>query len=145
MYNNLKEMKTFKCFHFFAIDGSMVEIPNHLSTWKMEIPPDNKIETFAARARISCTVDTKNGLHHFIHNWKSIRGRSNTSIMTSRCIKNKINMNKVITCYDMYYNSKEIMFKTETLNSYHIIRGKTSIFKKTTKMMNRKKQTKQMI
>ena len=56
-------------------------------------------------------------------------------------VKNKINMNKVITCYDRYYNSTEIMLKTESLNSYYLIRGKTNTFKKQQQRMDMDKKT----
>ena len=60
MYNNIEEMETFKGFHVFATDGSYVEIPDHpQAREEMGVPPNNKVETFAANARISCTVDTK--------------------------------------------------------------------------------------
>lgn len=39
-------------------------------------------------------------------------------------------MNKVIICYDRFYNTTEIMLKTESLNSYYLIGGKTNVFKK---------------
>lgn len=50
-------------------------------------------------------------------------------------------MNKVITCYDRYYNSTEIMLKTETLNSYYLIREKTNTFKKQQQKMDNSKKT----
>lgn len=37
-----------------------VEIPDHpQAREEMGVPPNNEVETFAANARISCTVDTK--------------------------------------------------------------------------------------
>ncbi|WP_305553439.1 hypothetical protein [Methanobrevibacter sp. V74] len=43
-----------------ATDGSYVEIPDHpQAREEMGVPPNNEVETFAANARISCTVDTK--------------------------------------------------------------------------------------
>lgn len=60
MYNNLEEMKTFKGFHVFTTDGSFVELSDHTQTQEeMEIPPDTKFESYVARAKISCIVDTK--------------------------------------------------------------------------------------
>ena len=50
-------------------------------------------------------------------------------------------MNKVITCYDRYYNSTEIMLKTETLDSYYLIRGKTNTFKKQQQKMDNSNKT----
>ena len=51
-------------------------------------------------------------------------------------MKNKINMNNVITCYDRYYNSTAIMLNTETLDLYYLIRGKTRTFKKQQQKMD---------
>ena len=56
-------------------------------------------------------------------------------------VKNKINMCNVITYYDRYYNSTEIMLKTESLNSYFLIRGKTNTFKKQQQIMENDKKT----
>ena len=46
----------------------------------------------------------------------------------------------MITCYDRYYNSTEIMLKTETLDSYYLIRGKTNTFKKQQQRMDNDKK-----
>ena len=89
----------------------------------MGIPPNNAVETFAANARISCTVDTK---MDFVISSIIENQTVDEIILALRHlddVKNKINMNNVITCYDRYYNSTEIMLKTETLNSYYLIRG----------------------
>ena len=138
MYDNVKEMETFNGFHVFAIDGSYVEIPNHpQAREEMGVPENNDVETFAANARISCTVDTK---MDFVVS--SIIDSQTVDEITLALrhledLKNKINMNKVITCYDRYYNSTEIMLKTETLDSYYLIRGKTNTFKKQQQKMDK--------
>ena len=49
-------------------------------------------------------------------------------------------MDNMITCYDRYYNSTEIMLKTETLDSYYLIPGKTSTFKKQQQRMDNDKK-----
>ena len=54
-------------------------------------------------------------------------------------------MNKVITCYDRYYNSTEIMLKTGTLNLYYLIRGKTNTFKKQQEKMDMDKKNRRNI
>ena len=147
IYNNVEEMETFKGFHIFATDGSYVEIPNHpQAREEMGVPSNNEVETFAANARISCTVDTK---MDFVIS-STIENQTVDEITLALRhlddVKNKINMNNVITCYDRYYNSTEIMLKTETLNSYYLIRGKTNTFKKQQqKMDNDKKPTKHSI
>ena len=51
-------------------------------------------------------------------------------------IKNKINLNNAITCYDRFYNATEIMLKTESLDSYYLIRGKYQVFKKQQEQMD---------
>ena len=131
IYNNVDEMKTFKGFHVFATDESYVEIPNHpQAREEMGIPPNNAVETFAANARISCTVDTK--MDFVISSIIKNQTVDEITLVLRHLddVKNKINMNNVIICYDRYYNSTEIMLKTETLNSYYLIRVKTSTFKK---------------
>ena len=129
-------------FNNFATDGFHIEIPNHpQAREEMGVPPNNEVETFAANARISCTVDTKTD---FIIS--SIIDSQTVDEITLALrhlddVKNKINMSNVITCYDRYYNSTEIMLKTETLNSYYLIRGKTNTFKKQQQIMENDKKT----
>lgn len=142
IYNNVEEIETFKGFHVFATDGSYVEIPNHpQAREEMGVPSNNEVETFAANARISCTVDTK---MDFVIS-STIENQTVDEITLALRhlddVKNKINMNNVITCYDRYYNSTEIMLKTETLNSYYLIRGKTNTFKKQQQKMDNDKKT----
>lgn len=142
IYNNVEEMETFKGFHVFATDGSYVEIPNHpQAREEMGVPSNNEVETFAANARISCTVDTKMDfvISSIIEN--QTVDEITLALRHLNDVKNKINMNNVITCYDRYYNSTEIMLKTETLNSYYLIRGKTNTFKKQQQKMDNDKKT----
>lgn len=142
IYNNVEEMETFKGFHVFATDGSYVEIPNHpQAREEMGVPSNNEVETFAANARISCTVDTKMDfvISSIIEN--QTVDEITLALRHLDDVKNKINMNNVITCYDRYYNSTEIMLKTETLNSYYLIRGKTNTFKKQQQKMDNDKKT----
>ena len=138
IYNNVEEMETFKGFHVFATDGSYVEIPNHpQAREEMGVPSNNEVETFAANARISCTVDTKMDfvISSIIEN--QTVDEITLALRHLDDVKNKINMNNVITCYDRYYNSTEIMLKTETLDSYYLIRGKTNTFKKQQQKMDK--------
>ena len=131
IYDHVEEMETFKGFHVFATDGSYVEIPDHpQAREEMGVPTNNEIETFPANAKISCTVDTKMDfvVSSIIEN--QTVDEITLALRHLDDVKNKVNMNKVITCYDRFYNSSEIMLKTETLGSYYIIRGKTSTFKK---------------
>ena len=134
IYNNVEEMETFKGFHVFAIDGSYVEIPDHpQAREEMGVPPNNGVETFAANARITCTVDTKMDfvISSIIEN--QTVDEITLALRHLDDLKNKINMNNVITCYDRYYNSTEIMLKTETLNSYYLIREEKQVHSKNNK------------
>ena len=131
MYNNLEEMKTFKGFHVFATDGSFVELPDHPQTREeMEIPPDTKLKSYVSRAKISCMVDTK------------------MDFVVSSIIENQFvdeitlalrHLDDVKTCYDRFYNATELMLKTESLDSYYLIRGKSYVFKKQQKQMENDK------
>ena len=147
-YNNVEEMETFKGFHVFAIDGSYVEIPDHpQAREEMGVPQNTGVDTFAANARISCTVDTKMDfvISSIIENQTA--DEITLALRHLDDVKNKINMNNIMTCYDRYYNSTEIMLKTETLDSYYLIPGKTSTFKKQQQRMDndKKKLTKHSI
>ena len=142
IYDFVEEMETFKGFHVFAIDGSYVEIPDHpQAREEMGVPPNNGVETFAANARISCTVDTKMDfvISSIIENQTA--DEITLALRHLDDVKNKINMDNMITCYDRYYNSTEIMLKTETLDSYYLIRGKRSTFKKQQQRMDNDKKT----
>ena len=107
----------------------------------MGVPPNNSVETFAANARISCTVDTKMDfvISAIIEN--QTVDEITLALRHLDDVKNKINMNNIITCYDRFYNSTEIMLKTETLNSYYLIREKTNTFKKQQQKMDNDKKT----
>ncbi|WP_231476090.1 hypothetical protein [Methanobrevibacter oralis] len=104
----------------------------------MEIPPDTEFESYVARAKIFCRVDAKMDfvISSIIEN--QFVDEITLALRHLNDVKNKINMNKVITCYDRFYNATEIMLKTESLNSYYLIRGKTNAFKKKQKMDNEK-------
>ena len=99
----------------------------------MEIPPDTEFESYVARAKIFCMVDAKMDfvISSIIEN--QFVDEITLALRHLNDVKNKINMNKVITCYDRFYNATEIMLKTESLNSYYLIRGKTNAVKKKTK------------
>ena len=106
----------------------------------MGVPPNNSVETFAANARISCTVDTKMDIVISAIIENQTVDEITLALRHLDDVKNKINMNNVITCYDRFYNSTEIMLKTETLNSYYLIRGKTNTFKKQQQKMDNDKK-----
>lgn len=131
MYNNLEEMETFKGFHVFAIDGSFVELPDHPQTREeMEIPPDTQLKSHVARAKISCMVDAKMDFVVSSKIENQFVDEITLALWHLDDIKNKINLNNAITCYDRFYNATEIMLKTESLDSYYLIRGKYHVFKK---------------
>ena len=92
-------------------------------------------------ARISCMADT---------NWDFIISSNLTNKSVDEIehalihlddAKNKMDITKTITTYDRWYNSVEIMLKTIQMESYFIIRGKTSTFKKQQKQMQNSGKT----
>lgn len=142
IYAHKDEMTTFKGFNVYAIDGSIVEIPNtKLTREEFEIPEKTELMKDTSTARISCMVDTK---------WDFIISSNITNKSTSEIehalmhlddVKNKIDLTKTITTYDRFYNSIEIMFKTMLLDSYFIICGKTHTFKKQQNKMKKEGKT----
>lgn len=142
IYAHKDEMTTFKGFNVYAIDGSIVEIPNtKLTREEFEIPEKTELMKDTSTARISCMADTK---------WDFIISSNITNKSTSEIehalmhlddAKNKIDLTKTITTYDRFYNSIEIMFKTMLLDSYFIIRGKTHTFKKQQNKMKKEGKT----
>nr|WP_301862925.1 IS4 family transposase [Methanobrevibacter smithii] len=142
IYAHKDEMTTFKGFNVYAIDGSIVEIPNtKLTREEFEIPEKTELMKDTSTARISCMADTK---------WDFIISSNITNKSTSEIehalmhlddVKNKIDLTKTITTYDRFYNSIEIMFKTMLLDSYFIICGKTHTFKKQQNKMKKEGKT----
>lgn len=142
IYAHKDEMTTFKGFNVYAIDGSIVEIPNtKLTREEFEIPEKTELMKDTSTARISCMADTK---------WDFIISSNITNKSTSEIehalmhlddAKNKIDLTKTITTYDRFYNSIEIMFKTMLLDSYFIICGKTHTFKKQQNKMKKEGKT----
>ena len=70
----------------------------------MEIPPDTEFESYVARAKIFCMVDAKMDfvISSIIEN--QFVDEITLALRHLNDVKNKINMNKVITCYDRFYN-----------------------------------------
>lgn len=142
IYAHEDEMSTFKGFYVYAIDGSLVEIPNtKLTREEFEIPEKTELKKDTSTARISCMADTK---------WDFIISSNITNKSTNEIehalmhlddVKNKIDLTKTITTYDRFYNSIEIMFKIMLLDSYFIIRGKTHTFKKQQNKMKKEGKT----
>ena len=142
IYDHEDEMTSFKEFFVFAIDGSIVEIPNNpLTREEFNIPEKTELRKDTSSARISCMADT---------NWDFIISSNLTNkyvdeiehaLMHLDDAKNKIDMTKTITTYDRWYNSVELMLKTIQMDSYFIIRGKTSTFKKQQKQMKNDEKT----
>ena len=69
IYNNVEEIETFKGFHVLQLMDLMLKfqiIHRHVKKW--EFHQIMKLKTFAANARISCTVDTKMDLCNIINN-----------------------------------------------------------------------------
>ncbi|KZX15639.1 hypothetical protein MBCUT_13790 [Methanobrevibacter cuticularis] len=52
-------------------------------------------------------------------------------------VKDKINLNNMITIYDRGYNSTELVLKTIQLESYFVIMGKKTTFKKQQEKMKK--------
>ena len=142
IYDYEDEMTSFKGFFVFAIDGSIVEIPNNpLTREEFDIPEKTELQKDTSSARISCMADT---------HWDFIISSNLTNkyvdeiehaLMHLDDAKNKIDMTKTITTYDRWYNSVELMLKTIQMDSYFIIRGKTSTFKKQQKQMKQNEKT----
>lgn len=142
IYDHEDEMTSFKEFFVFAIDGSIVEIPNNpLTREEFNIPEKTELRKDTSSARISCMADT---------NWDFIISSNLTNkyvdeiehaLMHLDDAKNKIDMTKTITTYDRWYNSVELMLKTIQMDSYFIIRGKISTFKKQQKQMKNDEKT----
>lgn len=141
LYNGSIDVPKFKGNIVTAVDSSIIDIPNRPETRKeMEIPEDTEFETYSATARLSCMVD---GLSDFVISanlTNTFTDEITHALWHLEDAKNKINLTHTITTYDRFYNSKELMLKTMQLDSYFIIRGKTTTFKKQQQKMEINRQ-----
>ena len=138
IYAHQDEMASFKGFHVCAIDSSIVEIPNtKLTREEFGIPEKTQAHKNTSAARISCMTDT-----HWDFIISSNLTNKEVNEVTNAIIhlddaKDKMDLSKTITTYDRGYNYTELMVKTIQLNSYFIIRAKTSVFKKQQSLMEK--------
>jgi hypothetical protein len=138
IYAHQEEMASFKGFHVCAIDSSIVEIPNtKLTREEFGIPEKTQLRKDTSAARISCMADT-----HWDFIISSNLTNKKVNEVTNAIIhlddaKDKMDLTKTITTYDRGYNYTELMIKTIKLNSYFIIRAKTSVFKKQQSLMEK--------
>ena len=141
IYENEK-MANFKGKIIAAIDSSQLDISNRPETKReMDIPEDTEFKKYDAKARLSCMVD---GLSDFVisANLSNLFTDEIThALWHLDDAKNKINLKNVITTYDRFYNSQELMVKTMYYESFFVIRGKTSTFKDEQKYMKRNNLT----
>ena len=120
IYDQIDEMPSFKGLHVCAIDSSIIEIPNtKLTRDDFGIPEKTQTYKDTSVARISCMVDA-----HWDFIISSNLTSKNVDEITNALIhlddaKNKLDLTKTITLYDRGYNSVELMFKTELLNSFY--------------------------
>lgn len=140
IYNHEDFIPSFKDFNVFAMDGSIVEIPNNPQTREeFEIDEKSDLKQKPVTARISCMADTHMDfiISSAITNKKTDEIEHALNHLDDA--NKKIDLNKAITIYDRFYNSIELMLKTIILDSYFIIRGKTSTFKKEQEKMEKEK------
>ena len=125
-----------KVFFVTATDTSVIEIPNHkITREEMEIPENTKIKTHKSSARISCMVDAKNDFVLSSNITNKYVSELEHALIHLNDVKDKIDLSKTITNYDRGYNATELMLKTIQLESYFIIRGQKTTFKKEQKKM----------
>ena len=130
IYSEADDLDSFKDFKVFAIDGSIIELPNiKLTREEFGINNFTLLKKHTTSARISCMSDVKTnyiissniaykGVHEIEH-----------ALYHLEDVKDRIDLSKVITIYDRGYPSTEIMLKTILLNSYFVMRAKTITFK----------------
>lgn len=101
IYSHEEEMSSFKGFHVFAVDESIIEIPNNeLTRVEFNIPKKTGLKKPPSSARISCMVDTH---WDFIISSNLTNKKVNEiehTLMHLDDAKNKINLTKTITTYD---------------------------------------------
>ena len=141
LYNGSMNVPKFKGFIVTAVDSSIIDIPNRPETRKeMEIPEDTEFETYTATARLSCMADALSDFIISANLTNTFTDEITHALWHLEDAKNKIDLTHTISTYDRLYNSQELMLKTMQLNSYFVIRGKTSTFRKQQKIMDRHQQ-----
>jgi hypothetical protein len=131
IYTYSPDLETFKGFYVCAIDGSIIDIPNvKLTREEFEIPDNTDFRNYTSTARVSCMVDALMDFTLSSNITYRDVNEIEHAIMHLEDVKKRLNLSKVITMYDRAYNSLELMLKTSQLDSYFIIRSKTTTFKK---------------
>jgi hypothetical protein len=136
------DVPKFKGFIIAGIDSSIIDIPNRPETRKeMGIPEDTKFKKYSAVARLSCMIDGKSDFILSSNLSNEFTDEITHALWHLNDVKNRINLQQTIITFDRFYNSKELMLSIMQLNSFFIIRGKTSTFKKQQEIMKRNNKT----
>ena len=142
LYEESREMGSFKDFIVCAIDGSVVELPNDKITRKeFEISENGEPTQNNTTGRVSCLCDVNKCyiLSSIITNKKA--HEHELALFHLEDIKNKINPNKLIITYDRGYSATSMMLKTEEIGAYYLIRAKKNTFKKKQEKMKTNDET----
>ena len=132
------DVPTFKGFTVAGIDSSIIDIPNRPETRKeMGIPEDTEFEKYSAVARLSCMVDGKSDFVLSSNLSNEFTDEITHALWHLNDVKNMIDLTRTIITFDRFYNSIELMLTIMLLNSFFVIRGKTSTFKKQQEIMRR--------
>ena len=136
------DVPTFKGFIVAGIDSSIIDIPNRPKTRKeMGIPEDTEFEKHSAVARLSCMVDGKSDFILSSNLSNEFTDEITHALWHLNDVKNTIDLTRTIITFDRFYNSIELMLTIMLLNSFFVIRGKTSTFKKQQEIMKRNHKT----
>lgn len=131
LYDAYSGFSKFKGYIVCACDGSIVDLPNVTLT-REEFPVDDKnlLKEKRIRARVSCFLDVHS---KHILTTKIVETTVNEidlAIEHLKNIKERFDIEKIITIYDRGYPSTELMVKTMDLNSKFLIRLPKNVFKR---------------
>lgn len=131
LYTEFKGFSKFKGYIITACDGSICNFPNTPTTKKsFRIAADTFFGRHLSRGRISCILDVNS--NHILTAKVDSRKNSEVSLAIEHLynLKNRININKMITIYDRGYGSTELMIQTIYLDSKFLIRLNSNSFHK---------------
>jgi len=135
IYNDPEGLSTYKGKHILSCDTTICDAPNIGYTEKelkeLNNPALNRLKKELIRFRASCIADTQSDfiLTSELVNYKKM-SEVELALKHLDNLNQRIDMTKTITTYDRGYPSVELMIKHIILNSFFVIRLRSSDFDK---------------
>ena len=131
LYCKFSGFSKFKGYLICACDGSIVDLPNvTLTRYEFPLGDENLLKENRIRARVSCFLDVHSKHILTVKIVETITNEVDLAIEHLENLKQRFNIEKLITIYDRGYPSIELMVKTIDLDSKFLIRLPKNVFKR---------------